>query len=535
MKNKRTFPLLMLIWVSFLFSANAFSQRSRLDLSVKIVAVKNGNQIDIVDINKREFQLIATVKNSGSQISESTKLLFYRYFKDKDPPYSRKLGDITIPRLRGHASKRYSLKTKAPSSIGEHYYRAYVLPVESESKSRRDNNWSTVSIYVAKGLEPPPPDFISDVAFTQNATYFVVNPQFLKLKSEEAIRPTYGICGITLDIPGVQSDPIALKEYKDSTDSSLDAPSYFMYPLQSLNVRKRVREDEESKIQNVKEKDWLGIVTGWAGYVAGGVIGGAIGSVFPGAGTTAGVVLGAKIIGGVAGYALGVVYRVEKLATLEDNEVIGILEGTADPTLTLHPREVSGTVPPEITQVLFFIPDRQVQILPITIKQAFRPAGTEKRLAATRIIDWNLSETAAAAPHAQPMSLADYPPFQRLSPEAQEHLLRQLGEPAPSEAWQIPETTTLLPNYPNPFNPETWIPYHLAEPADVTLTLYDLHGRVVRDLDLGHQPAGVYQSRSRAAYWDGRNAWGEPVASGVYFYTLKAGDFSATRKLLIRK
>ena len=99
----------------------------------------------------------------------------------------------------------------------------------------------------------------------------------------------------------------------------------------------------------------------------------------------------------------------------------------------------------------------------------------------------------------------------------------------------IPEQTALLANYPNPFNPETWIPYHLAASADVTLKIYDLQGRIVRALDLGHQLAGQYESRSRAAYWDGRNTVGEPVASGVYFYTLTAGNFTATGKMLIRK
>ncbi len=98
-----------------------------------------------------------------------------------------------------------------------------------------------------------------------------------------------------------------------------------------------------------------------------------------------------------------------------------------------------------------------------------------------------------------------------------------------------PEETALLANYPNPFNPETWIPYQLSKSADVSLTIYDIQGRVVRALDLGHQRAGTYQTRTRAAYWDGRNAVGEPVASGVYFYTLTAGDFTATRKMLIRK
>ena len=99
----------------------------------------------------------------------------------------------------------------------------------------------------------------------------------------------------------------------------------------------------------------------------------------------------------------------------------------------------------------------------------------------------------------------------------------------------IPKETALLVNYPNPFNPETWIPYQLAEPADVTLTIYAIDGTIVRTLALGHQPVGIYQDKSRAAYWDGRNELGESVASGVYFYTLKAGDFTATRKMLIRK
>ncbi|MYB64259.1 T9SS type A sorting domain-containing protein, partial [Candidatus Poribacteria bacterium] len=99
----------------------------------------------------------------------------------------------------------------------------------------------------------------------------------------------------------------------------------------------------------------------------------------------------------------------------------------------------------------------------------------------------------------------------------------------------LPEKTALLANYPNPSNPETWIPYHLAKSAEVTLTIYAGNGAVVRILKLGHQAAGIYQSRSRAVYWDGRNSMGESVASGIYFYTLSAGDFTATRKLLIRK
>ena len=98
-----------------------------------------------------------------------------------------------------------------------------------------------------------------------------------------------------------------------------------------------------------------------------------------------------------------------------------------------------------------------------------------------------------------------------------------------------PKETSLLTNYPNPFNPETWIPYQLAKPTNVTLTIYAVNGRLIRTLMLGHKAVGMYHSKSRAAYWDGQNQFGEPVASGVYFYTLSTGDFSATRKMLILK
>ena len=99
----------------------------------------------------------------------------------------------------------------------------------------------------------------------------------------------------------------------------------------------------------------------------------------------------------------------------------------------------------------------------------------------------------------------------------------------------IPAETALLPNFPNPFNPETWIPYRLAEDAFVTLTIYDQSGQVVRTLDVGHRVAAFYETRSKAIYWNGRNEFGEQVASGLYFYHLSAGDYSATRKMLILK
>lgn len=102
-------------------------------------------------------------------------------------------------------------------------------------------------------------------------------------------------------------------------------------------------------------------------------------------------------------------------------------------------------------------------------------------------------------------------------------------------ASRIPSETRLLLNYPNPFNPETWIPYQLAEATKVTVMIHAMNGSLIRTLELGHQSAGTYKSKSQAAYWDGRNELGEQVASGLYFYTLTAGDFSATHKMLIRK
>jgi hypothetical protein len=119
-----------------------------------------------------------------------------------------------------------------------------------------------------------------------------------------------------------------------------------------------------------------------------------------------------------------------------------------------------------------------------------------------------------------------------LTPEEQgvlEELKRQIGWREP------PEKTMLLPNFPNPFNPETWIPYSLSESAEVLITVYDLEGDVVRTAFVGYQHAGHYDTRETAFYWDGKNASGEQVASGVYFYQLSAGHFSAIRKMVILK
>ena len=99
----------------------------------------------------------------------------------------------------------------------------------------------------------------------------------------------------------------------------------------------------------------------------------------------------------------------------------------------------------------------------------------------------------------------------------------------------VPRRFVLYQNYPNPFNPETWIPYQLAHDAEVQISIYDISGKMVRRLNLGHKPAGYYVDRGQAVYWDGKSETGEQVSSGLYFYQLRAGDFTSVKRMVILK
>jgi len=116
------------------------------------------------------------------------------------------------------------------------------------------------------------------------------------------------------------------------------------------------------------------------------------------------------------------------------------------------------------------------------------------------------------------------------------------GSSAPPKLPEVPSLPShlvlrhefaLLQNFPNSFNPDTWIPYQLAEDVDVTIRIHDASAKLVRTLSLGHQPTGLYTTKEKAAYWDGKNEAGEQVSSGVYFYTIRAGDFTATKKMVV--
>jgi hypothetical protein len=103
-------------------------------------------------------------------------------------------------------------------------------------------------------------------------------------------------------------------------------------------------------------------------------------------------------------------------------------------------------------------------------------------------------------------------------------------------SWAIPpEHSELFQNYPNPLNPATWIPYQLKDAGEVIIRIYNAAGELVREIDLGYKPAGLYVSPDRAAHWDGTNRFGTPVASGIYFYSIQAGDLTAVRKLTVLK
>ena len=151
---------------------------------------------------------------------------------------------------------------------------------------------------------------------------------------------------------------------------------------------------------------------------------------------------------------------------------------------------------------------------------------------------------AGAAPsfHSQTLSMLTAADVQSWLTQAQQHL--NLTDVASQRGIRFleqllavltPKQTVLLPNYPNPFNPETWIPYQLANPSDVQIVIYDTRGITIRRLALGHQSEGYYTTRSRAAYWNGRNDLGEHVATGVYFYQLQTDDMSLLRKMAILK
>ena len=226
---------------------------------------------------------------------------------------------------------------------------------------------------------------------------------------------------------------------------------------------------------------------------------------------------------------------------IHGNQIVDItpLSGLTDLTiLTLHQNQISDITPLANLTKLTNLQLYNNQITDVAILKNLRSLAklylNDNQISDVSALE-NLTSLTRLSLSGNP--IADLGPLQRLK-QNNPNLDIDIdvnAEGAPAAPSLFPTETSLLLNYPNPFNPETWIPYQLADAADVTLTIYNLQGVVVRRLALGHQPAGFYHGRGRAAYWDGKNQLGEPVASGVYFYKLVAGEFSATRKMSIRK
>ena len=193
--------------------------------------------------------------------------------------------------------------------------------------------------------------------------------------------------------------------------------------------------------------------------------------------------------------------------------------------ITVTNGTISGVSISDSGKTTITIPSGSTESQPLTV---IRTAGT------TAAVTVNIGDFIPGLPPPLPSDHNGYAPVKPTTGLPLEVIAAVNGAPQSTKD-TIPAATALFANYPNPSNPETWIPYQLAKPADVSLAIYNVRGVVVRQLTLGHQPAGVYYSRSRAAYWDGKNESGESVASGVYFYRLTAGEFSATRKMLIKK
>ena len=504
------------------------------DLVIESVQASHPSlSLDSLTLDDNEITLSATVKNIGTLKSDSTTLRFYRSANEHISIDDTELATVVqVPPLDPQKTFTHSFKTKAEYATqylqpSIYYYGALVGNPANEINT--DNNWSAknniikVTVNVITGFPYQgihrlnvPPDLISEVAYSQGYTYFLLKGECFEVAGLEA----------NADVsryPYVyQNKNCAVRLYlspDNLIDDPVNNPAYFMFYVEA--PRDKLSDiAKEGAIEVFQSIIWTAV-----GEVAGKIVD-AVGGIFVASYTT-GMQVGQIIMS----------YQ-EKHEEAEDQTPTVIIKDPEKSRLCLL------LVPGRLSSIEVSI----VQNYKFLIVDDENPDGTLSDLTKAHYGNtWNLEEIwrlenpdLAAAPGAPSMSLTDYPLFQYLPSEVQAYILRYFGEDGGigavhPEALQIPQQTSLLANYPNPFNPETWIPYQLAKAADVKLTIYDINGHVVRHLDLGHQAAGTYQSRSRAAHWDGKNELGEAVASGVYFYKFIAGDFSATRKMLIRK
>ena len=313
-----------------------------------------------------------------------------------------------------------------------------------------------------------PSDLISEVAFGTNSTYFVLNAKFPTLTGVDNTDVSYRTCTITLDLPEVPDNSLSDSLVPDllayitsvrkgesiveiakgfSERAGLfevfpDEPQYFMFPL--VTATEISREAEAAAKGQV--------------LAAGGA---ALIGLIPAYGS----LLNFGVAAGSAAY--------NRILTIDE-----ILKSRMNPKIVLDawgysrdpaPRWRNPGRPDDESRYVLILP-RRVTEIGVIVEQVYMLKSDQGNLHPARYEGtYNLENSAFAAPHAQPISLSDYPPFQLLPTDVQDYLLHHTSMFANFEEWRMPEKTSILANYPNPFNPETWIPYQLAAPADVSI------------------------------------------------------------------
>ncbi|MYA71178.1 T9SS type A sorting domain-containing protein [Candidatus Poribacteria bacterium] len=440
------------------------------------------------------FTLSVIVRNRGGVAASPTNLWFYQSFDNSITPFDIELGSRPMDALAPAATSEVSFTVTAPSA-GTSYYGAGVDLVANEAFT--NNNYSTgVKVTVQPSTTPPlifNPPTIADQTFPVDT---LITPLALPAATGGIAPYRYTLSPIPngLDFNAatrlLTGTPTTVGT-TNATYTTMDAGNN----SDSLNFTITVI-GQEPPVEPPVPPPGSPLDVNDDGQV--NTIDLAIVALFYGTQVPVGISLPADV---------------------NADAVVDILDLTAVAQgIDAANSTTQGFSLEEIEAVLAVVAEQAAEIEAV--------AGAPNALSRGNLTYRNVT---AALTDAKRLATSDVR-LEKGIPVVLEELLQLL-----TEMKAIPETSALLPNYPNPFNPETWIPYHLATDAKVTLTIYDVRGSVVRTLTLGHQPAGVYQSRGRAAYWDGKNRHGEPVASGVYFYTLTAGDFTATRKLLIIK
>ena len=514
-------------------------------------------------VGSGQFEMHITVKNEGALTSAETTVKYYRSTNATISETDTLIATSQPISLTGKRSFSSTLQVTAPQTPGTYYYGACVESVPDEINT--DNNCSdTLQVVVMGNALEIPEGLISDVAFTPNHTYFVLHPQFVSTNGDSFWLEKYWRqkCVITLHLGTLHLDddssdyymlPLPPKAHKSELEQGADiAEDIGETIVMHITGKAAIGKLKSSNLMKVgkallsfgdiskPEEDPKATIGYYPNEIFGTTTGGDLYPIL--------FIIKNKRLSRV-GFQVAQDYYDKndwvpididlevdsQLAT--DNFLLNWLPNWIENPLVLVGSVVIGGV-----NVGFGTAESLIEGINNAIVDKIRKDPTTISYEG----EWNLEETfrkensGMAAPSAHLMSLADYPPFQQLPLETQVYLLEFLeetnfGKNMMPTARQIPQETNLLPNYPNPFNPETWIPYQLTDASTVRITIYDAQGRIVRTLEVGHQRAGMYHGRSRAAYWDGKNEIGEPVASGLYFYTLTAGDFTATRKMLILK